>query len=638
MNGARTGKRICAAMILTILVGIGIATVKFSSSQGSVANMLQIKEVKTDKSMYDPGKTITVSLQIENLTEEDIMDSKLVLQPTHLGQEIGKKIEVPFPINGLETKILELQWEAPDLDFQGYLLEVSAINKKDKVYDTAAVGVDVSSSWIKFPRYGYLHDFSEGVDTKAKIDAMKEYHINSIEYYDWHYLHHQPLAEGITKEKPGVWEDWAGREIYGATIQDYIKYAKEANIVNMAYNMIYAGTDTFFADSEGNPTQADQWKLIFAEDNDRGEGVFTFRMGVSPSGNGNLFFVNPLNPSWQKHIFAEENKIFGTLGFDGWHGDTVGDWGNMTTVEGEPLGFDEDGTPIYKVTETYKLFLDAAKDALGDKYLSFNPVGAQGIEYANRSKTDVLYTEFWPWDKDREGAPYETYYFLAREIERSFEDSKEQSFDGKGKSLVVKAYINYYKTVGEMNDPGVILCDAAVYAAGGSRLEIGNGDSMLHVEYYPEDKIPMSDTLKEYMKGMSEFIVAYENILRDGQYTTKNEISIDGYKTTRDGKANTIWTYTRADADYEILHLINLLGTDNQWRDERGKKKAPSAVSDLKVRYYTEKDVQKVWLASPDRNNSISEKVDFITGTDGKGSYIDMVIPSLTYWDMIYMS
>ena len=27
-----------------------------------------------------------------------------------------------------------------------------------------------------------------------------------------------------------------------------------------------------------------------------------------------------------------------------------------------------------------------------------------------------------------------------------------------------------------MNAPGVLLCDAAVYAAGGSRLELGNGN------------------------------------------------------------------------------------------------------------------------------------------------------------------
>ena len=75
-------------------------------------------------------------------------------------------------------------------------------------------------------------------------------------------------------------------------------------------------------------------------------------------------------------------------------------------------------------------------------------MGGQGIEQANTSRADVLYTEFWPWDQDREGIAYNTYSALAGEIERTMEESRPFSMDGKGKSLVVKAYINYYKTVG----------------------------------------------------------------------------------------------------------------------------------------------------------------------------------------------
>ena len=89
-----------------------------------------------------------------------------------------------------------------------------------------------------------------------------------------------------------------------------------------------------------------------------------------------------------------------------------------------PLGTDEKGEPVWYVKDTYRQFLNAAKEALGDKYLSFNPVGGQGIEQANTSRADVLYTEFWPWDQDREGIAYNTYSALAGEIERTMEESK----------------------------------------------------------------------------------------------------------------------------------------------------------------------------------------------------------------------
>ncbi len=609
-----------------------------SSSYGKV-----MKEVYTDKARYMPNDAINVSVDLVNSTNEPITNGTIQLQVYHNNEAIlsiasGSAITTQYNLEPWESRTEHLTWSAPAEDYQGYLLEVCAYDGAGKLVDVETVGVDVSSSWVKFPRYGYLYDFGENVQTSEKIQWMNKYHINAIEYYDWHYLHHQPLASGITRENPGVWQDWAGRNIYGKTIQDYIAAAKDSNMVNMAYNMIYAGTDTFFKDADGNPTEANDWKIYFNTDNPRGTGPFYFTMGNSPSGNGHLYFVNPLNSDWQNHIFTEENKIFQVFDFDGWHGDTVGDWGEMMTVSGSALGYKEDGTPIYKVTDTYTQFLNAAKAALGNKYLSFNPVGAQGIQNANISDTDVLYTEFWPWDKDRNGVPYDTYYSLAKEVENSMNDSKGKSFDGKGKSLVVKAYINYAAAEGYMNTPAVILADAAVYAAGGSRLEIGNGDNMLHKEYYPDDKVYMSDTLKERMRNMSDFTVAYENLLRDGQTTTENQVSIDGYASNKNGDSNSIWTYTRQDDKYQVLHLINLLNTDNKWRDEYKEKSIPAKAENLHVKYYYTKDINGVYLASPDNLDCRSESISFKKGSDGNGNYVEFTVPSLEYWDMIYMT
>lgn len=585
MRKKRVGLRIG---IVILIAGAGVMMYTMYRK-----NQVEWKDYKlvildTDRAMYSPEERCVIRYQVSSMAKER-KETSIVLKVMHLEQVIA---EIPVQtvwLTGGEVKTLEAQWTVPVQDFTGYLLELGFADHKGALHGSDTIGIDVSSDWVKFPRYGYLCDFGKEVDAGSKIAQMNRYHINGIEYYDWHYLHHQPLAYGITAQEPGSWKDWSGREISGETIADYIEKAKESNMVNMAYNMIYAGTDTFFKDQNGRDTKANAWKLYFAKENDRGKGDFTFHMGISPSGNGNLYFLNPLNKEWQRHIFSEELKVFSAFLFDGWHGDTVGDWGEMVTASGEPLGYQEDGTPIYQVTDTYTQFLNAAKEALGEKYLSFNPVGAQGIENANVSRTDVLYTEFWPWDKDREGKPYDTYASLVREIEQSMEDSKAVSFDKKGKSLAVKAYINYYKTNGYMNAPGVLLADAAVYAAGGSRLELGNGDRMLHVEYYPDDGILMEEALKEQMKRVYDFVVAYENLLRDGQWTTDNPVHIEGYAYGKEGASDTIWTYTRADSEYEILHLINLLGTDNEWRDERGKKAAPIEAHDLKITYYTDR-------------------------------------------------
>ncbi|MDE7200519.1 MAG: glycoside hydrolase family 66 protein [Lachnospiraceae bacterium] len=533
---------------------------------------LEISISGIDKARYNPGEEASVTAIVRNLSGKRVNDLFLEMEVYHL-EEMVYSQQQDLVLEPKRERNIVLNWRVPDTDYQGYLICLKLIDDKGNGIAQDTIGMDVSSSWIKFPRYGYLCDYGKKENTKGKIAQMNRYHINAIEYYDWHALHHQPLPKEITRQSLGVWEDWAGRKIYGETIRDYIQYAHDMNMVNMAYNMIYAGTDSFIKDMDGKPTNVSDWQIHFAPDNERGEGMFTFQMGSSPSGNGNLYFMNPLNQDWQKHIFSQEKHALEVLDFDGWHGDTVGEWGKMVDAFGNSLGAGENGEPIYEVKETYRQFLNAAKEALDGFYLSFNPVGAQGIEQVNTSSSDVLYTEFWPWDYDRNGILYNTYQSLVTEVERTMEESKLYSVDGKGKSLVVKSYINYYKTTGTMNVPGVLLCDAVVYAAGGSRIEIGNGNHMLHVEYYPNDDIPMGEMLQEYMLQMGDFTVAYENLLRDGQFTTENRVEIVDYQVSRDGQSDTIWAYTRMDGTHEILHLINLLGTDNEWRDERGKRK-----------------------------------------------------------------
>lgn len=620
---------ICAA-VLVQMIG-GSATTQAAGNSNRYVHGSVVKDIYTDKAMYHPGDTVKISLTLKNETGYDILSGKICLQARHLNHTCGEKLEKEYSLKQNENSNVVLEWCTPEQDYKGYLLEIDVYDAKGNVVDTSAVGVDVSSSWIKFPRYGYLHDFSAEVDTVGKIEQMNRFHINGIEYYDWHYRHHEPLPSTSTKENLGVWDDWTGRLIYGDTIRSYITCAKEKNMVNMAYDMIYAGTDDFFKEN----VAANSWKL---KHKDSGE-EFMFTMGASPSGNGHLYFVNPLNTDWQKHLFSEVNRAIDTVGFDGYHGDTVGDWGEMTDFEGKPLGTDGSGLPVYSVLDTYKPFLNACKDNLSEgKYLSFNPVGAKGIKSVNESNADVLYTEFWPWDMNRHGDSYTTYHSLMKEVEDTMNDSKETSFDGKGKSLVVKAYINYTdKNDGYMNSPAVLLADAVVFASGGSRIEVGNGDYMLHHEYYPSDKILMDEELKDDVVAMYDFAVAYENILRDGQRTTDNEVIIDGYEMSRNGKSDTIWAYTRADDNYEILHLINLRGTDNEWRDVDRTKKEPIITENVKVRYYCTKEVNAVYLASPDERNGRSRGLAFEKGNDGR-DYIEFVVPSLEYWDMIYMS
>ena len=559
---------------------------------------------RTEKSMYAPGETVTVLL--EGLpTEAVTLHVRLYsLEACVLDWELPASKRFPLSL--------------PDTDGRGYALEVEALDGAQNALTSAFTAIDVSSSWTKFPRYGYVWDFTPSADAESKADEMARYHLNGVQFYDWQYRHHRPLADDLTG-----WRDWSGRWISGDTVRAYLRAAHDRGMACMAYNMIYAANETYLTDGSG--VQAD-WRLVRANGAD-----FTCDMDAKLGPVGILQYFNLLNPDWQKYIFAQENRVFEAFDFDGWHGDTIGENGPMRTADGKPLGYDADGKPIYLVKDGYTAFLNAAKAAIGEKYLAFNPVGAQGIENVNVSAVDVLYTEFWPWDRNSTGRLYDDYYTLHRAIL----DACEQS---GGKSLIVAAYVNYRNPKATFNPATVRMLDCVVFASGGSRIELGNGGNMLSDEYFPADgKKHMSEELQTAVGRLYDFLVAYENLLRDGQKPVSRRVVLENLPVSTDARNDTVWCFAKADAATEVYHFLNLTGTDDGWRDEAQTKTPPTPRECVKTRLYTDYPAREVWLASPDGESPLPTRLSFQTGRDADGAYIEFTQPALEYWNMIFL-
>lgn len=559
---------------------------------------------RTEKSMYAPGETAVVCL--ENLPAEATALRARLYSLERCVWDWQLPASKRFPLS------------LPDADGRGYALEIEALDEEQNVLTSAFTAVDVSSSWTKFPRYGYVWDFTPSADAESKADEMARYHLNGVQFYDWQYRHHRPLADDLSG-----WRDWSGRWISGDTVRAYLRAAHDRGMACMAYNMIYAANETYLTDGSG--VQAD-WRLVRANGAD-----FTCDMDAKLGPVGVLQYFNLLNPDWQSYIFAQENRVFEAFDFDGWHGDTIGENGPMRTADGGPLGYDTDGKPIYLVKDGYTAFLNAAKAAIGDKYLAFNPVGAQGIENVNVSAVDVLYTEFWPWDRNANGRLYDDYYTLHRAILGACEQSG-------GKSLIVAAYVNYRNPKAAFNPATVRMLDCVVFASGGSRIELGNGGNMLSDEYFPADgKKRMDDGLRSAVGRLYDFLVAYENLLRDGQRPVSRTVRLENLPVSTDGRSDTVWCFAKADSSTEIYHFLNLTGTDDGWRDEEQTKKPPIAHENVKTRLYTDYPVREVWLASPDGESPLPLPLEFQTGRDANGAYAEFTQPALEYWNLIFL-
>jgi dextranase len=185
----------------------------------------------------------------------------------------------------------------------------------------------------------------------------------------------------------------------------------------------------------------------------------------------------------------------------------------------------------------------------------------------------------------------------------------------------------------------VLLTEATVLAAGGSRLELGDDTRMLCNEYFPNRALAMSAGLKSKMRYYYDFAVAYENLLRDGQAATRNTVAIEGATVSADGAKGTVWAFTKSDQRHEIVHLINLVGVaDVSWGDTNATQKQPAVLRSFTLKYYTETKFAQAYVASPDAEGGRSKNLPMATGRDARGAYVAVTVPSLDYWNLVYFT
>lgn len=560
-----------------------------------------IEELVTDVARYQPSDQATIKIDLYNEADRTI-EGKLYYTLYHLDQIVQEQEIKALSIEPGEKKYIEYAMELPRQDYTGYLLEVTIQDKKN-VFDKATVGIDVSSDWTKFPRYGYIASYpkQDTQITENIIEELNKYHINGLQFYDWQYKHQQP----ILVEKDTLADEWvelANRPVYVATVEDYINRAHQYGMAAMNYNLLFGA-----------------WKDYKDYPIDPSWGLYTDREGQEQDyhplpddwASNRIYLFNPQNKAWQDYIIKQELDVFDYLDFDGWHVDQLGDRGKRYDALGNPIN----------LINGYVDLLNEAHKQMGNKKIVFNAVNGYGQRnIGSKTDMDFLYTEVWSTEK---------YNILKKHIDDGFLYTDYQ------KAVVLAAYMNYRKQSGYFNEASVRYTDAVIFASGGSHIELGDG-GMLSSEYFPSDKLTMSDDLKKALRKYYDFLVAYQNYLRDDVRPKYNKLLIENRKTSTTSQKNTIWYFVKEKAPYNILHLFNFLNnTSEDWRDDEGKKEKPVLQEDLVLKYYTEEKVTSVMVASPDFNHAGITKLSYVEGVDRNGAYVQITIPKLEYWDMI---
>ena len=548
-------------------------------SQLPVSQILRNVNITTDKAIYAPGSTVVFT--------GDRAQAGLAVRYWHLG-------------NLVEERLLEdsssWTWTLPTKDFQGYYVELIGKNTSGEVRTVGSVAVEASSDWTRFPRYGFLSKFGGVAPSKREsvIANLNRYHINGLQYYDWMYDHHHPLAG--TPEKPDHdWPSIIGDNCELDVVRGYIEEAHKYNIASMFYDLCYGVME--WAEEDGVSPSWYLYKDSGAKNRDYHPLGAPFR--------SNIYLVNPGNPGWLDYFAARAGEVYQVFDFDGFHIDQLGSRGRSYAADGSSVD----------MVAGYGKFLEKMKSSAPDKKLAFNAVSRYGQSAISAAPSDFLYNEVW------------TTAFT--EIEKIMDENRSLSPE---KNTVLAAYMNY-KQSGTFNTPAVLLADAVIFAMGGSHLELG--EHMLSNEYFPSASMKMSSDLQDKLLSYYDFLVGYENILRGGGEKKSVTLSSDAVKFAQWGPVKgSVNTLTYEVDGKLVIHLLNFEKAAHlDWRDDSMTQAQPSTHENFVVSLRTSREVKNVWTASPDVNGGVPRKAHWNSSIIS----VNITVPSLTYWTMIVL-
>lgn len=530
-----------------------------------------------DKAKYNPGETVNFNV---NAVHQNTM-----VRYKFLGKVVA---EEPLTTSSWS-------WTPPIDDFYGYMVElVKDTNGDETILGTVAV--DVSSNWTKFPRYGFLSSFGDISlsEQESVLNNLKDFHINGLQFYDWQNKQHIPLPLDEIESPQSSWVDLFNRQVNFETVKNYIDAGHDLNMASMFYNLLYGVWNPEDGDGFSN-----EW-LVFKDQYHN--SIDKHDLGDL----GDILITNPANNDWQDYIFEKTTNVYANLDFDGWHLDQLGNRGTLYDYFGYQVNLEKG----------YEDFLYNLKAKFPDKKMVLNAVDQFGQKDILSSSVDFAYSETWSTEQ---------YSDLAQVILENYQMSNNQM------NSVLAAYMNYDSSEGSFNTPSILLTDAVIFAFGGSHLELG--EHMLSREYFPFNKLSMDNKLKSSLLEYYDFMVAYENLLRDGgdfinPKVSSSSIGVNNWPPLF-GNASVV---AKQLDDKMVVQLLNFDGVSSlNWRDNHKTQTKPNSFKGFDLKINLNATVSKIWFASPDFNGGASQELEF----EQTNNAITIKVPYLEYWSMI---
>lgn len=591
-------------------------------------------ELTTDKVRYEPESTV-------RFTSKYLLPDNAKVRYLH-GNTVVKTDE----IGGKQS----WSWKVPAQNFTGYLAEIYVADGIAE-QTLATIGVDVSTEWGLFPRYGFVSHYGSDKtveQVKKEVDMLNRYHMTGIQFYDWQWQHHKLIPEGASQ-----WKDVGLRDVFKSSIENYITKLHEVGSKCMFYDLLYGVTGNIAdgkpetpANLDGKDGVSSDWGWIDLHANDK-DGYdlhqVQYPLGSWPS----IYVMNPGNQDWVNYLSKEIKKVYQHLKFDGYHIDQLGRqreayYTNLQskTEDGQKVYTGGDRRDTHDFEGYYANFINRMKSDSKDKSLVMNAVSTfGGPKIVGTGNVEFGYNEMWGDDD---------YLWNYRKI---IQDNRRNN--GKNTfNTVFAAYLHCRNgKEGQFRTSSALFGNATIFALGGSRIEL-SGDHMLYTEYFPDNKRKMSNKLQKSIIHYYDFLVAYENYLRDGNAETSVNMTMEGVNVaawdfsepdpTKEKaedqvigpKPYSVNTYSTTKGNVTAIQFLNYsnFSRDNfNIRDIKETMPEPNVLLNKKIVLDDAAPVARIWVASPDCFGGAPQEVVF-TQNNGK---VTFTLPSLEYWTMV---
>ena len=413
---------------------------------------MHLVDIYPDKGCYRPGETARLVVKLSSNASES---GTLQLQFFHIEQLISEQILTVKTCGGAQQ--VTVNWQPPAESRRGYGVQARLLDGSSAVQGQAATALDVLESWVDFPRYGFLTDFTpQRADSEATISALARFHINALQFYDWQYRHHALLPPS------GQFTDPLGRTLSLQTVLSLLDAGHAHGMAALAYLAIYAAGLDFW---RGHP----DWALY--DEHGKALTFFDFLGLVDPS---------PGRP-WAAHLLAECDQALAGLPFDGLQVDQYGD---------PKQAFDASARAV-DLPGAFAAFMQSLRAAHPNTGLLFNAVGNWPIQAVAPAPTDAVYIEIWP--------PATRYTDVAEIVLNA------RRLSGQ-KAVIIALYLPADQPANNL------LADAVILAAGGTRIELGEQARLLSDPYFPKHQALPAD-LYRALRRCTSFAVRYGELL-----------------------------------------------------------------------------------------------------------------------------